>query len=154
MIRKGITGSFHSVDPRPLPHVAPKVFKSICYAIARAVGMSVVKFKPCGPTPNFHLAVLKGRNEKETIAIVCNATFPIVAFAEPPSEGQCSLTFRDDERLAAAFRLQGGFEVASASDLSAAVRERELSELGPVEREEVRYWRPQTVGEIVFNWFD
>jgi hypothetical protein len=46
------------------------------------------------------------------------------------------------------------FTYLSAAELNAKYTKDDLTELAEIELKEIRYWRPENVGEIVFNYFD
>lgn len=50
--------------------------------------------------------------------------------------------------------LANGFAVADPLDLAASLSDRHLLSLKDEEAEQVRYHRPDRVGDVVFNWFD
>ncbi len=150
MFLPGITGFFEQAVGPALPAVPAARFKSACFAAAREVGASLERFTPSGVTPNFHRALLE--LEGARVVVACNAMHPVVGFARPSPEGE-PLEFLDHAALAAAFDA-AGFEVASAADLARPLTESDLAVLADAERSEIAYWKPGTVGEVIFNWFD
>jgi hypothetical protein len=74
-----------------------------------------------------------------------------------PPDG-CEPDFLDDSRVLDAARLAlPDFTVLSAADLHANLAEADQAWLRlavPGMAYNLRYWRPQTVGEVVFNWWD
>jgi hypothetical protein len=53
-----------------------------------------------------------------------------------------------------AYEHERGFQVTSAAELRQPVTASDLSELAAVEHEQIRYWKPATAGEILFNYWD
>jgi hypothetical protein len=49
---------------------------------------------------------------------------------------------------------RGGFRLLDVEELSTPLATADTSELTEAELEQVRYWRPSTVGELMFNWWD
>src|SRR6185369_4579517 len=82
---RGITG-FRHVDDPPLPVNDFAAFRGHCHAAARALGGRVrsVKAPVPGVDANFARAVLELPGG--SIAILLNAHFPVIAFADPPAE--------------------------------------------------------------------
>jgi hypothetical protein len=130
-----------------------RVFRSCCFTAARLVGGTVTSFDPSPQVArSYALAVLTlpGR----TVAVVLNAYFPVVAFAEPPVEGEVVLRFRDEPELAALFQQFGVYEVLEASCLDEPLIQEGIYKLGPEELKQAAYHRPDRVGDVIFNYWD
>jgi hypothetical protein len=48
----------------------------------------------------------------------------------------------------------GGYTVTNVVELGRPLTEDDGAALGPGDLAQLRYWKPRTVGEVVFNWFD
>ncbi|MFE4634840.1 hypothetical protein ACFRJ1_15895 [Streptomyces sp. NPDC056773] len=48
----------------------------------------------------------------------------------------------------------GGFRLLEADELNMSLAAADTSELAAEELAQVGYWRPSTVGELMFNWWD
>jgi hypothetical protein len=150
---RGITGFRHADDP-PLPVCDFRVFRGHCFAVARDLGgrfRSVEAPYPRGPA-NFALAVLDLPTGR--VAVVLNAHFPVVAFAEPLADGETRLRYVDAPALAERFRGFGMYEVATVAELTHPLTAEACQQLASVEREQVAYWHPGSVGELLFNFWD
>ena len=149
ILPEGITGFFEGSRGVAPPVIDPKSFARACHAAAREESGSVERFELAGIARNYHWAVLRRR---DAIAVLCNADFPWVAFAEA-SEG---LPLRFVEATALSSRIKGAMpcESVSLSSLKAHPDARLLVNLRPVERGQIRYWRPQRLGDIIFNFWD
>jgi hypothetical protein len=44
--------------------------------------------------------------------------------------------------------------IASTAELAIEIQESDLRMLDRVELEQVKYWKPRTIGELAFNWWD
>ena len=148
MLARGITGFWtHGDDPPPAVDFLR--FKSACFAATRELGWQVTAIKTAGVTPNFHAAQLHGSTP---LWAICNNAHPIVGLlTRPPSPG--SLAWGDQPALARGFEA-AGFTVASATSLARSAESADLSALDPAEIEQVRYWSPSTIGEVIFHWWD
>ncbi|GAP46522.1 hypothetical protein [Streptomyces azureus] len=74
-----------------------------------------------------------------------------VAFAaSPPQAGVPLADFTSPPAWADAFEL-GGFRLLDIGELIIPLAAADTSELAEAELEQVRYWRPGTVGELMFN---
>ena len=150
ILPEGITGFFESGRGVAPPAVDPKSFARACHAAARVVSGSVERFEAAGIARNYHRAILRQRDA--AIAVLCNAHFPWVAFAEASED--LPLRFLADTALASRIKEAMPCEVMSLSSLEAHPEAELLANLGDVEREQIRYWRPQRIGEIIFNFWD
>lgn len=84
-----------------------------------------------------------------------HSTYPLIAFVEPLAPNMCELRFRDaapiSKRIAELFP---DVAIASADDLAQQIDAADLAQLNRAERDQVKYWKPHTVGELAFNWWD
>ena len=93
---------------------------------------------PC----NCHRATYRLRDA--AIAVLCNAHFPWIAFAEASDD--FPLRFIEATTLAARIKDSMPCEVVGLSSLEAPPDAGLLAGLGAVERDQIRYWRPQRLG--------
>jgi hypothetical protein len=150
ILPEGITGFFEGRRGVAPPAVDPKSFARACHATARAESGIVERFEPAGIARNYHRAILRRRDA--AIAVLCNAHSPWVAFAEA-SEG-LPLRFVEATDLASRIKDAMPCEVVSLSSLEAHPDAELLVNFRAVEREQIRYWRPQRLGDIIFNFWD
>jgi len=47
-----------------------------------------------------------------------------------------------------------GYQVATAKELQRDFPRKDWALLDDIKIRAVKYWQPQTVGQVVFNWFD
>ena len=150
ILPRGITG-FHRVGhDAPPPTVDPRTFARACHAAARAESGQIAKFEPAGVARNYHRATF--RHRAAAIAVLCNAHFPWIAFAEASDD--LPLRFREATPLAARIQDAMACEVVSLSVLEAAPAAELLADLSAAEREQVRSWRPHRLGDLLFNVWD
>jgi hypothetical protein len=147
---KGITGF-----DAPNYGVSVKQFTSACHAAARqAKGLVEQVQQAYGQvTPNFHEAVVTILDGSKKVRVLCNAYYPIVAFASPSTfEGDSKLQFIDCQELAVS--LGSEFRIFGASEATAAISPDAITNLGATELQQMRYWRPERIGEVIFNHWD
>jgi hypothetical protein len=148
---RGATG-FRGHGDGPLPQVDSVAFKTTCHAVARSIRGTVGEVAPAGITPNFHTALITSPGTRSTV--LCHEVLPVVAFvASPPLTGVPLADFTPPPAWAGTFELSG-FRLLDVAELSTPLAEADTSELAEAELEQVRYWRPSTVGELMFNWWD
>jgi hypothetical protein len=153
IVRKGITSFFVHRD---IPEFHFDCFHQIVISFAKPMGFEVVEMTERGVTPNFHIATLTRQKSRqdETISILGHASFPIIAFAEPLLE-TCEIRFRDAFPIAARINdLFPHVTIATCEELSRKIEKSDLELLDRVEREQIKFWKPQTIGELAFNWWD
>lgn len=102
--------------------------------------------------PSFHTAVII--TSSGCSIVLCHAVLPVVAFvASPPDDGAPLPDFTPPPGWAAAFEM-GGFRLLDVDELGMPLASADTSELVGEELEQVGYWRPNAVGELMFNWWD
>jgi hypothetical protein len=150
---RGVTGIATRKEGSP-SFTDYQAFCGHCYEAARQVGGSVQAVLAPRQTMacNYALALI-GLHE-ETVAVLLNGVLPLLAFAVPPADGQIRLHFIDRLELAAEFERLGGYTVLSATNLNQPLLREMCRELAPHEQKRVKYFRPQRVGDVVFNHWD
>ena len=121
-------------------------FKKIVYGVCYEIGADVKGFFKGGITPNFHVAHVV-LNDKIRF-LLCSES-DNWAFSEVFDENKCELKFSDEERASKALSRLYGICALSRKEL-----------LGPFTSQpyllesDARYWKPETLGEGLFNWWD
>lgn len=150
-VARGATGFWGQGDD-PLGQVDVVAFKTACHAVARSIRATVGEVTPAGVTPSFHTVLIIAPGIRSTV--LCHAVLPVVAFvASPPRAGAPLADFTSPPAWADTFELDG-FRLLDVEELSMPLAAADTSELAEAELEQVRYWRPSTVGELMFNWWD
>ncbi|MGW0730281.1 hypothetical protein [Streptomyces sp. GbtcB7] len=127
-------------------------FKTACHAAAWSIRATVGEVTLAGVTQSFHTVLITASGIRSTV--LCHEVLPVVAFvASPPQAGAPLADFTSPPAWADAFEL-GGFRLLDVGELGMPLAAADTSELAEAELEQVRYWRPSTVGELVFNWWD
>lgn len=68
-----------------------------------------------------------------------------------------NLAFVDDPALSALCHEQGMLSLLTAADLNEPLTETDrdfMRSLGQEQAHNMKYWRPTTVGDVIFNWWD
>lgn len=150
ILRTGITSFYYR---HRLPEYPFDDFKRIVYACAARSGFTITDIRERDVTPNFHIAVLEASGD--CFHVLGHSNFPIFAFAEPREHYSCELVFRD--MISITKLLEDMFPyviVARLDELSRTITKSDLSQLDQAELEQVKYWKPATIGELAFNWWD
>jgi hypothetical protein len=113
---------------------------------------TVARVIAAGVTPNFHTIDIAHRRHQT--AVLHHAALPLLAFAAPRSDNEAMLTFLDHHDLAAAINEVSDLQIMTAHQLSTPLTQTDLSDLHSSEHEQINYWRPRTVGELLFNFWD
>ncbi|MFR9770566.1 hypothetical protein [Nocardia sp. SC052] len=124
---------------------------------ARRTGGTVIEFRLAGnATPNFHQGVIAYHDHH--VAVVALRDSAVLAVADPrvidfddAAIESGPLTFIEAPDLVAALAEQSGFELLTTAELAQPFDAAAWPEL---DRDDVRYWRPQTVGDALFNYWD
>lgn len=108
-----------------------------------------------GRTPNFHQGVITYRGRH--VAVVALRDSAVLAIAEPrgtESDGVIEsgpLTFVEAPDLVTALSEQAGFGILTAAELT---RPFDAAAWPELEEADIRYWKPETVGDALFNYWD
>jgi hypothetical protein len=87
--------------------------------------------------------------------LVGHSNFPIVAFVERLEQTNRRLQFVDNVAIAGEVsRLWPDVEIGTATVLNRPIADIDLAQLSPTDRKQVHYWKPQTIGQLAFNWWD
>ena len=138
--------------PGKLTGHVDRAFATACHSAARRTGGTVIAAQPAAVTPDFD-AVLLGYGD-ERVAALRHALLNVVAFIRVPGEHvEPPLAFTDHPRLACTLG-EAGFQILPAADLRQPLTAADLSDLRAEEHQQVKYWNPVTVGELLFNYWD
>lgn len=146
ILPKGITG-FGGVDTAPPPHLDEKAFCQMCYFIAMENGGTVTELDTDTYPRNFYSAKLSRYDD--AVFILQNIHYPYIAFAQWDAASRFILISPPDWLQLS----DDPVRVLSPNELNQDWHGL-CEELSPEELEQIRYWNPQTVGEIVFNTWD
>lgn len=141
LLPRGVTGFRHVSEPA-LPDVSPERLRSALGVASR----SRATIAPSdGVARSFHRAFV------DAGLVVCNQHFAWVAAARGPQDGE--LEFLDPPAWLGGL---DGFVVLDRATLESSVTpdDPRLADLGPTEREQLRYWRPRRLGDVIFNLWD
>jgi hypothetical protein len=150
---KGVTG-FYDKGEAPLT-VDTKAFAAVCHDAMRSVGGQVLKIK----VDSFELHRNYFRVDVQVAngtlrQIVCNKYYPLIAIALEAEDGEAYPRFVDEPNLATTLSAWGAFEVLSVETLGTVPDMINTALLGKAELEQVRYWKPELIGQILFNHWD
>ena len=146
MLPKGITG-FWSVKTGAPPFLDERAFRRMCHALARENGGAVTEVDTDTAVRNFYSAKLSRYDQ--SVFLLQNIHYPYAAFARRDTSGGF-IWISQPEWLQLP---EGSVRFLSPSELIRDWHDL-CGELSPEELEQIRYWNPQTVGEIVFNTWD
>ncbi|HWO95856.1 MAG TPA: hypothetical protein VNM45_05895 [Bacillus sp. (in: firmicutes)] len=152
----GITGFYNSKNNKP-PKVDGKRFKQVCLTIINRSGGKVLKFKEPQYPMNFYDAEVKVFNKH--FHILLNEHYPYLAFASVVEFGK--INFIDVPELLKQFnsfyKVLGVKELneplAFKLDSKKGIIQNE-NDLNSAELEQIAYWEPKRIGEVIFNYWD
>lgn len=143
---RGITGFDVSTS------VDVRAFRTTLCTAARDAGFTVDE--PPQNTPSIYHTFVRSfvSHRGEQWRLLLNVHHPYVAFTTPETDpGNFNFEFRDCDSLAVNLF---GYIVLSADFLNSPITEDAIALLGDSERNEIKYWAPQTLGHVVFNFWD
>ena len=146
MLPKGITG-FWSVKTGAPPFLDEREFRRMCHTLARKSDGAATEIDTNTAARNFYLAGLSRFGQ--SVFLLQNIHYPYAAFARRDTSGGF-IWISQPEWLQLP---EGSVRFLSPSELTRDWHDL-CGELSPEELEQIHYWNPQTVGEIVFNTWD
>jgi hypothetical protein len=151
LLREGITG-FNSVSSFNFED-----FKKLCYAISAYNNARLISFESHHTAKNFYEAKLDLCDEK--VHLLINQIYPFIALAS--SVEYFNIQFTDhviSSDLAAYggdFRLLSKYELNEEIKLDArTLTVKNENSLNPAELKQLNFWKPKTVGEVIYNFWD
>lgn len=155
-LQLGITGIQGRKDPGPEPPLTNlAAFRSHCHHAARVTGAKVMSIRDPydGGNPS-NYAIARFEFSDGVVAVFVNSVRPIIAFAKDPAEGQIGFEYIDCPILAEAFLASGEYTIATSDELNTPLLREMWKNLAPAEQKRVQYFRPRTVGDVLFNYWD
>lgn len=146
ILPRGITG-FGGINTNPPLFLDEKAFRRMCHALARENGGAVTEVDTDTAIRNFYSA--KVSRYDQSVFLLQNIHYPYAAFAQRDTSGGF-IWISQPEWLQLP---EGSVRFLSPSELTRDWHDL-CGELSPEELEQIHYWNPQTVGEIVFNTWD
>lgn len=147
----GITGFYSSKANNP-PQVDGKQFKQLCFHFVSHKGGKVIDFNVPQYPMNFYNVRVEIFNMQ--FYILLNEHYPYLAFATAVEFG--NMKFVDIPVLFE--RFSPFYQVMDTASLNVPIgrilEEKNKHELNSAEWEEIAYWKPNTIGEIIFNYWD
>ena len=120
-------------------------FKRICYSINKA---EVIGFDFDLIAKNYYVAEIK--HNEEMVYLLLNAYYPYLAFSH--NQDKFSLNFTMNRELETIFK--DYYEILSPDQLNAGISIDELDKLGHTEKDQVIYFNPRRIGDVIFNYWD
>ena len=123
-----------------------RTFKTIVHGVAANLSAEVSELWEASITPNFHSAQLRTTNSE--IYLLCSVE-GFWACSSVREKDSCELSFVDNSDVQTALRSLFGIELLTKRQLG--VRFRRLPSTSDAD---ISYWKPKTMGDGVFNWWD
>ncbi|TXK70160.1 hypothetical protein [Paenibacillus sp. N3.4] len=153
LLLNGISGFL--VDD--LPEVDSLQFKRLCYSLANYSNGKFLSFEEPHVSQNFYKAELGLHNE--SIFILLNSSYPFIGFASSVQNYEIEFIDHSLSNIVCVFN--DVFRVLSAIALNQqlALDERTLTvlnenSLNEAELRQIFHWKPKTVGDVIFNFWD
>lgn len=147
---RGASGFRGPDGHEPLGSTDRAAFRRACFETARGIGARVAE-PPLAGVAAFHAITLTTRAASHTV--LCHAHLPVVAFTvTPPAPGNV-WDFVDPPDWARGFEA-AGFQVLTARRLGTPMSRVDVGDLSLAELVQVRYWLPEVLGDLLFNWWD
>ncbi|MGW5878067.1 hypothetical protein ACWFMI_16135 [Nocardiopsis terrae] len=149
-LERGATG-FRDRGEAELPRTDPAAFRGACWEAARRAGGTVGGPDGAGVAGFLSATIRCGAREH---VVLGHPHLRVVAFADAPVvPGGPVPVFNGPPGWAVGFEVLG-FDCLTAEELGTPLSEADLGALSRAEHAQIRHWRPDTVGELLFNSWD
>lgn len=116
------------------------------------VGGRLIDIRRAGVTPIFDTFTVEYRDQR--VDILRHCIVPVLAFARPDPGRYGVVDFVDHPVTAAAFRAMSKVTVMTAAEMRSPLSRADLSALSTAELRVVADMKPDTIGELLFNYWD
>lgn len=156
ILLNGVTGFFDEKN-QPSNLQDSKLFKQVCYYVMNKLDGKLIGFKEPHATAHFYHATI--RISEKVTHLLLNPYYNFLAFASSVSFGE--IVFIDDPLLSR--ELVDYYRVLSSVELNRSLSVMQKAgkfyldhqnELNTYELQQIAYWKPKTVGEVIFNHWD
>ncbi len=148
-LSSGITGFFNSKINKP-PQVDEKQFKQLCFAFVLDNKGRIIKFHSSQNVTNFYYAQVEIRGIG--FYILLNKHYPYLAFASVIElENIQFIDIPVSSNPFAPF-----YKVLDTYNLNLSIEPFLQGEntLNSAELKQISYWKPKTMGQVIFNYWD
>lgn len=151
----GITGFYENHFEPPM--IDDKQFKLLCFNLIKSNGGRVLEFKEPKENTNFFDVEVNDFNKH--FHILLNAHYPLLAFASVVSYGK--IDFFDEPHLNK--ELSPFYIVLRKEELNESIiinsdskkfTIQNENELNSAELKQLAYWKPERIGDVIFNHWD
>ncbi|MCM3693051.1 hypothetical protein [Neobacillus niacini] len=143
----GVSGFYDSEANEP-PQIDGKLFKQLCYHLTACNGGKVLDGNLSHSSANFFKVQVEMFDF--VFYILLNKHYPYLAFAAAVDFGD--IQFVDIPALSEQF--SPFYQVLDTLELRTPLEDKHKSGLNRAELQQISYWKPEKVGQIVFNFWD
>ena len=156
ILRYGITGFYNAGGEKP-PTTDEKPFIQNCFGLINGKYGKIAGCKGQQDTANFFAVEVK--TPVKHLHLLLNAHYPFLAFANKAEYGK--ITFVDDPALGKLF--SPFYHVLDTKKLNERIilkpgSKRNIlqnaNDLNEEELKQIAFWQPETIGEIIYNYWD
>lgn len=157
---QGVTG-FPNLNTDALSRVNFADFRRLVgHIIGHFNVTDVSKISEDGVSHNYYYVTMSIYNEHGQLNkfnLLCNAHQPLLAISEPFSEYTFGLppTFINNEKIEwFVNEFISDFILLTPDFLTQPLNDVHTRYLSTLEMKQIKYWKPETVGEVIFNFYD
>lgn len=145
----GVTGFYDSIAS-PLPQVDVKTFKKQCFDFVFHNNGKLIDCQPSHYPSNFHYAYVEVAGHY--FYILLNQHYPYLACASAVGDG--NILFMNESTVHQSFSTF--YQILDTKHLNSRYDQQLLQQwnLNKAELKQISYWKPATIGQIIFNHWD
>lgn len=123
-----------------------KSFSKIAYHVSRKAGAKVCHLYESSITPNFHVAEILYKGKNLFLISSIHNDWAISSFF---NKTLCKLDFFDCQEISDILEKDYEIKLRSKEELNS-----HFIPAPYISQSDVTYWKPKTMGEALFNWWD
>lgn len=149
-IKPGITGLFGG-DALPPPEVSTKDILTSCYWLAREHGWSIGKLRG---DDYYNFRFIAFSFQDLSIAALFNNHYPVMTFCENFELESYERRYWGNDDIVKTIHHHTPFYAMSKAEAERPLEPDDLTELSQSDLYNVRSWKPECLGDLIFNFYD
>ena len=156
ILPNGVTGFYSAKHNKP-PTIDEKQFKQNCFSLISSIDGEILEFK--GPQVDTNFFDVKAKISNKHMHMLLDVHYPFMTFANEVEYGKIAFINEPelDKLFGSIYNVLGTKELNEPAILKLGSKQTILqneNDFNKDELKQVAYWKPKTIGEIIFNYWD
>lgn len=151
-LRSGMTGFGINLDTSYEMYTDKHDLKKSLSGALAVSGFKVVDFMEARTYDTFH--IMRFRRGDDFFCFLCHTVHPLLALVADFNMESYNFDFLSHQEIEKLISQYTRYRFLTSEYLNQSVERDMLEGLSPSELEKVKYWNPNTMGELIFNFWD